>query len=103
MLIHHTYHTQHTLTVLNTVPIGAIAVKNGLYGDPAVQQVIGNVGCTGTEPGLLDCNSTVFGVNQPANCDPIVGEAAAVCQGMAEGTVRGEERGGEGGIIRMFG
>eukprot|EP00731_Ephydatia_muelleri_P035718 Em0151g10a len=59
---------------------GAIAVTNGLYADPAVYQTIGDVGCIGTEPGLLGCNHTLFGIGQPANCDPIDGDAAAVCQ-----------------------
>ena len=60
-----------------------------------MQQVIGDVGCTGTEPSLLDCNSTVFDVNQPANCDQNGEEAAAVCQGMAAMHSGGKVRGGE--------
>ena len=68
-------------------PAGAIAVTNGLYADPDILQIVGDVGCIGTEPGLLGCNHTLFGTGQLANCDPTAGDAAIVCQG-EEGWVR---------------
>ena len=71
----------HSIFSLPLTSPGAIAVTNGLYADPAIHQIIGDVGCIGTEPGLLGCNHTLFGTGQPANCDPTVGDAAAVCQG----------------------
>ena len=82
---HHRLPSCHVFVHFSTSSLlstGAIAITNGLYGDPAVQQVIGDVRCIGTEPSLLGCSYTVFGVNQPAHCDPSIGDAAAVCQGM---------------------
>ena len=59
---------------------GAIAISGGQFSDSSVSVVIGSVGCSGSESGLLNCSYVTDSDETVSECDP--GETAAVtCQG----------------------
>ena len=59
---------------------GAIAVTGGLFSNASVPVVIGNVECSGSESGLLNCSHVTDSDDAVSECDP-EGIAAVTCQG----------------------
>ena len=60
-------------------PAGAIAIDGGLFNDPWVPVLIGNVECSGNENNLLECSHATESDEVVSQCDPRE-NAAVTCQ-----------------------
>lgn len=59
---------------------GAIPIDGGLFSDPSVPVLIGNVDCNGNESNLLECSHITENDEVVSQCDPRE-KAAVACQG----------------------
>ena len=74
------FYYYHSSIISFVICAGAIPIDGGLFSDPSVPVLIGNVDCNGNESNLLDCSYITENDEVVSQCDPRE-KAAVACQG----------------------
>ena len=77
----HPFYYDHSSIISFAMFAGAIPIDGGLFSDPSVPVLIGNVHCNGNESNLLECSHITENDEEVSQCDPRE-KAAVACQGM---------------------